>query len=74
MAKFNLPTPTLTSTQTRPVVQPTNLASEWRCLECGKLLGIRRGGRLHIRIAGHDYSVNLPAEACCRNCGTTNRT
>lgn len=69
MAKINLPT----STRPGPLPLPHG-KSEWRCLECGKLLGIRRGGRLHIRIAGHDYEVNLPAEANCRGCGATNRT
>ena len=48
--------------------------SEWRCLECGKLLGIRRGACLHIRMHGHDYGVTLPVEANCRGCGAYNRT
>ena len=71
MANINLPT----STPTHP--DPLTMkhgTSEWRCLECGKLLGIRCGGRLHIRMAGHDYEVNLPAEAICRNCNAYNRT
>lgn len=71
MAELNLPTTIPTSGPSTP---PPSGASEWRCLECGKLLGIRRSGRLHIRMAGHDYSVTLPAEATCRGCGASNRT
>ena len=48
--------------------------AEWRCLECGKLLGVRRGGKLQVRVQGHDYLANLPVEATCRGCGTFNRT
>ncbi|WP_054008827.1 hypothetical protein [Cypionkella psychrotolerans] len=48
--------------------------ADWRCLECGKLLGVRRGAKLHVRVQGHDYTVSLPAEAICRGCGTHNRT
>ncbi|WP_054006376.1 hypothetical protein [Cypionkella psychrotolerans] len=50
------------------------LQNDWRCLECGKLLGVRRGAKLHVRVQGHDYTVSLPAEAICRGCGTHNRT
>lgn len=49
-------------------------AAEWRCLECGKLLGVRHGARLHIRLQRHNYLVNLPAEAVCHGCGAENRT
>jgi hypothetical protein len=48
--------------------------AEWRCLECGKLLGVRRGAKLQVRVQGHDYLVSLPVEACCRGCGTHNQT
>ncbi len=71
MAKLNLPT---TVPAKSPGSHRPSGPSEWRCLECDKLLGIRRGGRLHIRMAGHDYSVSLPAEASCRGCGAYNRT
>lgn len=53
---------------------PASGGADWRCLECGKLLGVRRGGKLHVRVHGHDYLVTLPAEAVCRGCGTVNRT
>lgn len=47
--------------------------AEWHCRACGRLLGIRRGARLHVRLHGHDYTVSLPAEAICRGCGKFNR-
>lgn len=48
--------------------------AEWRCLDCKKLLGVRRGAKLHVRVQGHDYFATLPVEATCRGCGTFNRT
>jgi RNase P subunit RPR2 len=47
---------------------------EWRCLECNKLLGVRHGAQLHIRLQGNSYLVSLPVEAACRGCGAVNRT
>jgi RNase P subunit RPR2 len=49
-------------------------ASEWRCHECGKLLGVRHGARLHIRLQRHNYLVSLPVDATCHGCGAKNRT
>lgn len=49
-------------------------AAEWRCVECGKLLGVRHGARVHIRLQRHNYLVSLPVEACCHGCGAPNRT
>ncbi len=47
---------------------------EWRCDRCGRLLGLVRGGLLHLRIArGHEYLVAFPATGLCRNCRTLNR-
>lgn len=44
---------------------------DWRCPCCDKLLGRRRGDRLHLRHArNHEYLVSLPASASCRSCGT----
>ena len=48
--------------------------AEWRCIECGKLLGVRHGARLHIRLQRHVYFVTLPAEAICPACEAKNRT
>ena len=49
-------------------------STEWRCVCCGKLLGVCRDGRMHLRFArGHEYLVSLPATATCRGCGTLNQ-
>lgn len=46
---------------------------EWRCTRCGKLLGLLRDGRLHLRFArGHEYLVGFPATSVCRGCRTLN--
>jgi len=46
---------------------------EWRCTQCGKLLGVLKGKRLHIRFAcSHEYLVGFPATGICRCCGTLN--
>lgn len=47
--------------------------SEWRCTSCNKLLGIRRGKRMHLRFTrGHEYLVGFPVQATCLGCGTLN--
>lgn len=51
-----------------------SVGADWRCRKCHKLLGVRRGGKLQVRVHGHDYLVSLPVEAACRGCGTHNRT
>ena len=71
-------TPTCTPAQTTPIAtagihrggpsDPT-----WRCTDCGKLLGVLRDRRMHIRFArGHEYLVGFPVTATCRGCGTLN--
>lgn len=58
----------------RAAGNPDHSHTEWRCTRCDKLLGIRRGGQLHLRFArGHEYFVSLPAVASCRGCGTLNK-
>ena len=53
--------------------QPSNQNLEWRCTGCGKLLGVGRDGRLHLRFArGHEYLVGFPVQATCRGCGVLN--
>ena len=48
--------------------------ADWCCAGCGKLLGIRRGGLMHLSFArGHEYLVSFPATATCRSCGTLNQ-
>ena len=54
--------------------KPSPSHAEWRCLECGKLLGVRCGAKLQVRMHGHNYLVSLPVEASCRGCGARNRT
>lgn len=52
----------------------TTANSDWRCTGCGKLLGVCRDGRMHLRFArGHEYLVGFPVAATCRGCGTLNR-
>ena len=49
-------------------------ANDWRCMGCGKLLGVRRDGVMHLSFArGHEYLVSDPATATCRRCGTLNQ-
>ena len=63
-------TTTSTSLRIPSVLQP----SEWRCTECNKLLGVRHGARLHIRLQRHNYLVSLPVEVTCHGCGSPNAT
>ena len=52
----------------------TTANPDWRCTGCGKLLGVRRDTRMHLRFArGHEYFVGFPVVATCRGCGTLNR-
>ena len=47
--------------------------SQWRCTECGKLLGVRREGQMHIRSSrGPEYLTGFPVTSAC-SCGTLNR-
>ena len=49
------------------------LKREWRCTDCGVLLDVLEGARLHIRFArGHQYVVALPTSSVCRGCQTLN--
>jgi phage FluMu protein Com len=46
---------------------------EWRCSRCGKLLGVLKGRRLHIRLSrSHEYLVGFPVTGVCRSCQTLN--
>ena len=48
--------------------------ADWRCTSCGKLLGVCRSGRMHLRFTrGHEYLVGFPVQATCRGCGTLNQ-
>ncbi len=49
------------------------MRQEWRCRRCGKLLGIRIDGRVHIHFTrGHQYLVGYPTTVICRKCKTLN--
>ena len=51
-----------------------DMSADWRCSCCGKLLGIRRDGLMHLSFArGHEYLVSYPATATCRRCGAPNQ-
>jgi hypothetical protein len=46
---------------------------EWRCTDCGKLLGVAKGNQLHIRLQkNREYMVGYPVTANCHGCGTLN--
>lgn len=61
------------TTVLRPRTQPA-AGVAWRCRGCGKLLGVCRGGVLHIRFGQrHEYFASFPAEATCSSCGTRNQ-
>jgi len=51
------------------------MEEKWRCTQCGAVLGLQRGHRLHVRhkeaqyvIEGAEYLVT----ALCRRCSTLN--
>lgn len=51
----------------------TGTPEEWRCRDCGKLLGVLRGGRLEMRWSrGDQCLVGFPVTATCRGCGAMN--
>jgi len=54
-------------------VDSLNSEHEWRCCECGKLLGHLHDGRLYVRLArGHTYLVGFPVTTVCRGCRALN--
>lgn len=57
----------------RRIGRTAGTSSDWRCSCCGKLLGVRRDGLMHLRFQrGHEYLVSYPATATCRDCGVLN--
>ena len=62
------------ATRTTPSIPSVLEPIEWRCVACGKLLGVRHGARLHIRLQRHNYLVSLPVEVTCHGCGSPNAT
>jgi len=49
------------------------MAREWRCIKCGKLLGIIKDARIHLKFSrGYDYLVGYPATTVCPGCRSLN--
>lgn len=46
--------------------------NEWRCVECGKLLGVQFGNRMEIRHKDAFYIVSGTICGVCRGCRTAN--
>ena len=69
----NYPSRTIRKATARCNARAADTSTDWRCSCCGKLLGIRRDGLMHLRFArGHEYLVSYPATATCRDCGVLN--
>jgi phage FluMu protein Com len=47
---------------------------EWRCRQCGTLLGVERGDRLHLKDKTAQFVVSGPVMAVCRRCSEINET
>lgn len=45
---------------------------QWRCSNCGLLLGMRSGGEIELRYKDARYVVSGSVRASCRRCGTEN--
>jgi hypothetical protein len=67
----------LRSAQVAGAAAGTAEQREWRCNECGTLLGVLKQGRLHIRVSHGrarqaEYLVGLPAFCTCEHCHSPN--
>lgn len=49
-------------------------AKEWRCHDCGRLLGKTNGVQMQIRRKPLQYVVGFPVSATCPGCGSLNVT
>lgn len=45
---------------------------EWRCQDCGKLLGKGNGFQIHIRRKPAEFLASFPITAKCPGCGALN--
>ena len=45
---------------------------QWRCKRCQTLLGVERGGVLHLKYKKARFAVRGVAQAVCRRCGELN--
>jgi len=55
------------------IMEAENMKSEWRCSNCGTLLGMIENGNLILRYKGVEYVVTKgQTMAVCRKCHRTN--
>lgn len=47
---------------------------EWRCRKCGGLLGVVRGGRIHLKHRRAQFVVRGEVMAVCPRCSEMNET
>ena len=47
---------------------------EWRCRQCGTLLGVERGGRLHLKYKTAQFVVSGLVMGVCRRCSEISET
>lgn len=52
----------------------TEFTREWRCQDCGRLLGKTDGAQMQIRRKPLDYVVGFPVLATCPGCASLNVT
>jgi len=45
---------------------------EWRCRQCGTLLGVERGGKMHLKYKTAQFVVTGPVMGVCRRCAEIN--
>ena len=45
---------------------------DWRCQDCGKLLGKGNGSQMHIRRKPAEFLASFPITAKCPGCGSLN--
>ncbi len=48
------------------------IEKEWRCRQCGTLLGVERGGRMHLKYKTAQFVVSGSVMAVCRRCSEIN--
>jgi hypothetical protein len=51
---------------------PAPSARPWRCRACGSLLGVLRGGELHLKYKDVQHWIVGRCRHVCRRCGATN--
>lgn len=49
-----------------------DFTEDWRCHDCGKLLGKSNGEMMHIRRKPAEFTASLPITAKCPGCGSLN--